>query len=154
MRLHLRALLGPSSAALAVLAWLVAAGDAQAATKTQGTQVRHGNLILRLAVSTSESTVSAEAKLTNSGDKAWRYYGGCAPPIVQIQVRDARGNLVSGWRPPRVQCFALTVKYLKPHGNIQKGVRFSSEGTFYVQVVVPLRVGKSFQTRDIKVVLP
>ena len=143
-----------SAALLGLVASLVTVTCVQAAAKNQTTQARHGNLLLALSVGTSGSTVIAHARLTNRGNTAWKYYGGCAPPVLQIQARDANGNHVYGWKPPRVQCFALAVQYLQPHASIQKRARFGAHGTVYVRALVPLQAGKAFQTREIKVILP
>lgn len=114
----------------------------------------HGDLVLTLKVSASGATVDARATLTNRGQADFAYFGGCAPPIVQIQARDSSLRHVYGWQKPRTSCFALAKMSLKPGASVKTHARFTIVNAVRVFAQVPRTVDgkKLFATPKVMVV--
>lgn len=110
-------------------------------------------LALVLAARVYGPVVIAQARLTNTASSPFTYYGGCAPPVLQIQTRDAAGHHVYGWVSPRVNCLALSVRHLAPGASIRKSAHFFIHGRVKVRAAVQVKVapGYLFQTRVLTV---
>lgn len=140
--------LGIIAAVLAAAPWF----GSPRANEVQRSHASYNGLTLVLVTRVSGATVTARAKLTNRGASALEYYGGCAPPVLQIQANDAVGRHVHGWLPPRVRCGALSVLYLAPGASIIRTAHFRAPGIVNVRAVVQVRVTPShlFQTPPLK----
>ncbi len=141
------------AALLAALSAVFWSGPSAVSGPIQKAHASHDGLALVLSLRVYSSTVKAQAKLTNTGSSPFEYYGGCAPPIVQIQARDTAGRHVYGWVPPRVNCLALSVQHLAPGASVRTRVHFTIVGPVKVRGVVQVKVGaRLFQTRPITVI--
>jgi len=135
-----------------------------AAARGQTARAQLGDLILTLSAHATGTTITANARLTNTGGQAWTYYGGCAPPVLQIQARNGANQRVYGWKASRINCHALALLHLEPGASIHKQAMFDTQETVYVRALVPLRsavpgtsqpaVQQKLETREIKVVAP
>jgi nitrous oxidase accessory protein NosD len=114
-------------------------------------RAKDDGLVLTLRAHVTGTTVIAKATLKNNRTQPWQYRGGCAPPAVQIRAIDASGNLVFGYRPPRVTCKAITILALAPGAHLTVHARFPIAAGVAVRAVVPALVSNMtvFQTRPI-----
>ncbi len=126
------------------------------ATVWKTARAHYGGLALELQVRMAGSTLVSKVTLTNTGEEAFRYRGGCAPPLAQIQVNDSGGRHVYGWTPPRVQCGAITFLSLAPGSSVHVRARFRIDESVDVRALVPSMAGTSplFRTREIEVSPP
>lgn len=138
---------------LATLSAMFAPGPSTALGTTQSAHASHDGLRLAVSTRVSGPVVTVHASLTNTSSRPFTYYGGCAPPILQIQARDAAGRHVYGWVRPRVNCLALSVRQLAPGASIRRGARFPILGLTRVRAAVQVKVGLAylFQTRPLNV---
>lgn len=138
---------------LATLSAMFWTGPSTGSGSIQRAHASHGGLKLVLSTRVSGAVVSTRARLTNTSGYPFTYYGGCAPPILQIQARDAAGHHLYGWVPPRVSCLALSVQQLAAGASIQKSARFPILGLTRVRAVVQIKVTPSylFQTHPLNV---
>jgi hypothetical protein len=129
------------------------ASNTFAASAWQTAHAHHHGLALLLRLKTAGSTVVARATLTNDGQQPFRYRGGCAPPIVQIQSNDAAGHDIYGWMPTGVRCGAIVLLTLAPGASVHVHVRFAIRGSGDVRALVPSTVDSKplVQTRSIAV---
>jgi hypothetical protein len=112
---------------------------------------RQGNLVLRLSVGTSGSTVIAEAKLTNEGSSPWEYtVFGTIPPIL-VRARHESGKDVYRYNPG-IQPQMARLTQLDPRKSLDQQFEFSAHGTVFVQAYLSNQ--ESFHTDEIKVDLP
>ncbi len=141
------------AAILASLSAMVWAAPFTASESVQRTHASHDGLTLVLSTRVSGPMVIARARLTNTAATPLTYYGGCAPPILQIQARDASGHHIYGWIPPRVNCLALSVRHLAPGASVRKSAHFLILGPTRVRAAVQVKVapGYLFQTRPLRV---
>jgi len=146
----------PLALAVAAVSAFVTPGPMSADPYYQIARARHGSLVLTLKVHQLPSSVDAIAILSNRGPAVFRYFAGCAPPIVQIQARGAAGQWVFGWRKPRIQCFAISPRSVSPGSSIRTHAHFTMEGTISVFAQVPraLKGKKLFVTSPITLTPP
>jgi hypothetical protein len=138
---------------LATLSAMFWPGPSSGSGAVQRTYASHDGLTLALSTRISGPVVTAQAKLTNTSSRPFNYYGGCAPPILQVQARDAGGHHVFGWVPPRVNCLALSVRQLAPRASIRRSAHFPILGLTRVRAAVQVKIGSGylFQTRPLNV---
>lgn len=137
-------------AALSAMFWT---GPSTGSGPIQRTHASHGGLMVTLSTRVSGPVVRARARLTNTGSRPFEYYGGCAPPILQIQARDAASHHLYGWLPSRVSCLALAIQHLAPGASIEKSARFPILRPARIRAVIQVKVTPVylFQTRSLNV---
>ncbi len=117
------------------------------------TESQHGSLVLSISASTRGSTVAITAVLRNVGPRPWEYtIGGDLPPVLQIAVRDAKGNKLYGWQPPFASAYWRSIRSLEPGASITQTAEVTAQGVVYARAWVAQLEG--FQTEEIEVVLP
>jgi hypothetical protein len=134
--------------ALLPLFWTPHSVSAQ--TTRSRTTTRDG-LRLTLVVTRSGNAVSAQATVTNIGEFGFDYAGGCAPPLVRVAAYNADGNIVYGYKPPQVQCLAITTAHLLPGQTLTAQTAFTANQTVHVRAVIARMSTIVFRTRAITV---
>lgn len=101
------------------------------------TEIRSGDLVLRLEVGAEGRTVSAVATLENLGSEPWEYtVGGDFPPLVQIEARAADGKAIYEWRRPFFTAHWMRIESLDPGESLTQQAEFEAEGTVYLRAFV------------------